>query len=155
MCLIVMANFQTGDVHQVEVRVACVPPAARVLLVEDNPDHAFLALTVLHQVLGEWTDVVVAQSHDEAVEILRQFTEFDHPDLVMLDLRLPDDGGFGVLSALRENPALASLPVFVVTSSLFDQDVALSYQLGATAVLAKPLSRAVLRAELKRLSALV
>jgi CheY-like chemotaxis protein len=59
-----------------------------------------------------------------------------------------------VLQAARSNEALTSVPMFVITSSLYDRDIAESYELGASAVLCKPLSRAKLRDELVRVGAL-
>lgn len=127
---------------------------ARVLLVEDNSDHAFIAVTVLRQLLGPASEVIVAENADEAIGLIREFTDQDRPDLILVDLRLPDNGGFGVLSAVRAHAPSANVPLFVVTSSLYDRDVALSYELGASAVLCKPLSRAQLREELVRIGAL-
>lgn len=125
----------------------------RIFLVEDNADHAFIALTILRQVLGDHLEVLHAQSADEAFDMITQFTEHDRPDLMLLDLRLPDHGGFAILSAARAQDELAEVPVFVITSSMYDRDIAESYQLGATAVLSKPLSRAKLRDELARVGA--
>jgi CheY-like chemotaxis protein len=59
-----------------------------------------------------------------------------------------------VLSAAHNHEACAQVPTLVITSSLYDQDVAQSYQLGASAVLNKPLSRASLREELVRIGSL-
>jgi CheY-like chemotaxis protein len=73
----------------------------RVLLVEDDPEHAFIAVTVIRQVLGDGCEVVVAETADEALGVIRHFTEQDRPDLMLVDLRLPDKGGFAVLSAAR------------------------------------------------------
>lgn len=129
-------------------------PAVRIFLVEDNPDHVFIALTVVKQVLGEEIELVHAANADEALLMIAQFTEQDRPDLFLVDLRLPDNGGFSVLQAARANEALVSVPMFVITSSLYDRDIAESYQLGASAVLCKPLSRAKLRDELVRVGAL-
>ncbi len=129
-------------------------PAVRIFLVEDNPDHVFIALTVVRQVLGDDIELVVAQNTDEALLMIAQFTEHDRPDLFLVDLRLPDNGGFAVLQAARANEATAAVPMFVITSSLYDRDIAESYQLGASAVLCKPLSRAKLRDELVRVGAL-
>jgi CheY-like chemotaxis protein len=109
----------------------------RIFLVEDNADHVFIALTVIRQVLGDAIDMIHAR-----------------PDLFLVDLRLPDNGGFSVLQAMRNNPALETVPVFVITSSLFDRDIAKSYELGASAVLCKPLSRASFKDELVRIGAL-
>lgn len=131
-----------------------ITPAVRIFLVEDNPDHVFIALTVVRQVLGDDIEIVHAQNADEALEMITQFTEHDRPDLFLVDLRLPDNGGFSVLEATRSNEALVSVPMFVITSSLFDRDIAESYELGASAVLCKPLSRARLRDELVRVGAL-
>jgi CheY-like chemotaxis protein len=126
----------------------------RIFLVEDNPDHVFIALTVIKQVLGDEIELVHAQDANEALLMIAQFTEHDRPDLFLIDLRLPDNGGFLVLQAVRNQEALISVPVFVITSSLYDRDIAESYQLGASAVLCKPLSRAKLREELVRVGAL-
>ena len=126
----------------------------RVFLVEDNPEHSFIAVTVLHQLLGEASEVIVAENAEEALTLIDHFTEHDRPDLMLVDLRLPDNGGFEVLSAARSHEACAQVPKFVLTSSLYDQDVAQSYQLGASAVLCKPLSRANLREELVRIGKL-
>jgi CheY-like chemotaxis protein len=105
-------------------------------------------------VLGEEIELVHAQNADEALLMISQFTEQDRPDLFLVDLRLPDNGGFSVLQAARSNEALSSVPMFVITSSLYDRDIAESYELGASAVLCKPLSRAKLRDELVRVGAL-
>jgi CheY-like chemotaxis protein len=126
----------------------------RVFLVEDNPEHSFIAVTVIRQLLGEASEVIVAENAEEAVGLIGQFTEQDRPDLMLVDLRLPENGGFAVLSASRLHEPTAHVPTFVITSSLYDQDIAQSYELGASAVLCKPLSRASLREELIRIGKL-
>jgi len=126
----------------------------RVFLIEDNPEHSFIAVTVIRQLLGEASEVIVAENADEAIGLISQFTEHDRPDLMLVDLRLPDNGGFAVLTAARSNEACMSVPSFVITSSLYDQDIAQCYELGASAVLGKPLSRASLREELIRIGKL-
>jgi CheY-like chemotaxis protein len=129
-------------------------PCVRIFLVEDNPDHVFIALTVIRQVLGDGIEMLHAQTANEALDMIGQFTEHDRPDLFLVDLRLPDNGGFSMMSAARSSEACASVPLFVITSSMFDRDIAESYELGASAVLSKPLSRAKLREELVRIGAL-
>lgn len=126
------------------------PIGFRILLVEDNPDHAFVALTVARQVLGDCIELIHAQNADEAVDLIGQFTAEDRPDLFMVDLRLPDNGGFSVLTAVRGSTACEHVPLFVITSSGYDRDIAECYQLGASAVLCKPLSRAIFREETAR-----
>ncbi len=127
---------------------------ARVFLVEDNPEDSFIAVRVLHQLLGEGSEIIIAESADQAFDLIHRFTEHDRPDLILVDLRLPDSSGLEVLSAARDHEACAQVPTLVITSSLYDQDVAQSYQLGASAVLNKPLSRACLREELVRIGSM-
>jgi len=122
----------------------------RILLVEDNADHAFVALTVARQVLGECIELIHAQNADEAVDLIGHFTAEDRPDLFMVDLRLPDNGGFSVITAIKGSTACENVPLFVITSSGYDRDIAECYQMGASAVLCKPLSRAIFREEIAR-----
>ena len=63
---------------------------ARVFLVEDNPEHSFIAAKVLYQLLGEESEIIVVENADEALYLLHRFTEHDRPDLILVDLRLPD-----------------------------------------------------------------
>ena len=142
-------NEQDKEKDQ-DKELSVLSPAVRIFLVEDNPDHVFIALTVVRQVLGDDIELVHAQNADEALLMIAQFTEQDRPDLFLVDLRLPDNGGFSVLQAARSNEALTTVPMFVITSSLYDRDIAESYQLGASAVLCKPLSRAIFREEIAR-----
>ncbi|MGH7950232.1 MAG: response regulator [Candidatus Binataceae bacterium] len=128
--------------------------AVRIFLVEDNPDHAFIVLNIARQVLGDSIEMVHAQNADEAILMIEQFTDEDRPDLFLVDLRLPDNGGFSVLSAAHNNESCAGVPKFVITSSMYDKDIAESYELGAAAVLSKPLSRARFKEELVRVGAL-
>jgi CheY-like chemotaxis protein len=122
----------------------------RIFLVEDNSEHVFITLTVIRQLLGESSEVIVAENADEALELIAHFTDADRPDLMLIDLRLPQNGGFSILSAIRANHVIEHVPVFVITSSLYDRDIAESYELGASAVLCKPLSRAKFKEELAR-----
>ncbi len=131
-----------------------ISDGTRILLVEDNSDHAFVALTVAKQVLGEYINLILAENADEAVEVIGHFTEEDHPDLFLIDLRLPDSGGFAVLEAIRTNQACSEVPLLVITGSDYDRDIAECYQRGASAVLCKPLSRARFKEELARVGML-
>ena len=126
------------------------PIGIRILLVEDNADHAFVALTVARQVLGECIELIHAQNANEAVDLIGHFTAEDRPDLFMVDLRLPDNGGFSVISAVKGSTACENVPLFVITTSGYDRDIAECYELGASAVLCKPLSRAIFRDEIAR-----
>src|SRR5260370_29632401 len=103
--------------EQDKEELAQLTPAVRIFLVEDNPDHVFIALTVVKQVLGEEIELVHAQNADEALLMISQFTDNDRPDLFLVDLRLPDNGGVFVLQGGRGHQAPHPGPMFVITSS--------------------------------------
>ncbi|HQE99989.1 MAG TPA: response regulator, partial [Anaerolineae bacterium] len=105
---------------------------ATVLVVEDDPEVAeMLRLTLEH----EGHRVVVAASGEAALRLARQ----EQPDLISLDIRLPDLDGFEVLQLLKRNPDTASIPV-VIVSVVFDQDRGL--RLGAVDYFTKPVDEA-------------
>ena len=74
-------------------------PAVRIFLVEDNPDHVFIALTVVRQVLGDDIELVHAAECRRGAADDRSVHRAGSPDLFLVDLRLPDNGGFSVLQA--------------------------------------------------------
>lgn len=94
----------------------------RVLLVEDNPDHALLVTQCLRSEFGLGLSIEVAQSGEEALERIELGPALEEPDIVLLDLYLPGLSGLEVLARLRD--AGDSRPVVLVTSCN-DQQVAL------------------------------
>ena len=83
--------------------------ALTVLSVDDEPDITDLASFHLH---GAGYEVLTASSGREAIEIVYS----RHPDLVLLDLMLPDIDGFSVCEILRHNPATAAMPIIIVSA---------------------------------------
>ena len=113
-----------------------------ILLVEDNPHDLELTLIALErsQLANE---VIVVRDGADALDYLHvrgAFAEREHgnPAVVLLDLKLPKVDGLEVLGAIRENPALKSLPVVMLTSSREEQDLVRSYELGVNAYVVKP-----------------
>ncbi len=113
-----------------------------ILLVEDNPHDLELTLIALErsQLANE---VIVVRDGADALDYLHvrgAFAEREHgnPAVVLLDLKLPKVDGLEVLGAIRENPALKSLPVVMLTSSREEQDLIRSYELGVNAYVVKP-----------------
>ena len=62
------------------------------------------------------------------------------PDLLMLDLMMPEQGGLEVLEILRSRPATAALPVIVLTALDDEVNIRAGFDLGATDYLTKPFS---------------
>ena len=78
---------------------------------------------------------------EEAMEFLSRknaYTGAPRPDLILLDLNLPRKDGREVLSELKTDPDLRTIPVVVLTTSKDDRDVAQAYQLQANCYIAKP-----------------
>ncbi len=82
----------------------------RVAIIEDNPDATLLLRRVL-QAHGEYQ---IDEAHDgrAGLEMVRQ----QPPDLILLDMMMPELDGFGVLDGLKEDERLKDVPVIVVTA---------------------------------------
>ena len=101
----------------------------KVLVVEDDEDIANLIRLHLS---GDGREVLIAQRGDEAIEMAQR----ERPDLITLDVLLPDADGFGVLERLKSDPVTRKIPVIVV-SILQDRDDGL--RLGAVDYITKPI----------------
>lgn len=83
----------------------------RVAIVDDHP-HVRLLIRRILQAQGEY-DLFEAEDGISALTLIQQ----EKPDLVILDLMMPEMDGFSVLDALRKDPETASIPVIVVTAA--------------------------------------
>jgi CheY-like chemotaxis protein len=127
----------------------------RILLVEDDPNDAELALAVLTESRLAY-DVVHVGDGQAALDCLREWGALEgrrgsHPAVVLLDLELPKVDGFEVLVAIKADPRLRSIPVVVLTSSREQQDLVRSYDLGVNAFVVKPVEFAELSAAIREL----
>jgi CheY-like chemotaxis protein len=118
----------------------------RLLLVEDNPADVRLAQEVFRE--GSiHPEIDVACDGVEALEFLRRHLAPSprRPDLVLLDLNLPRMDGREVLKEMSADPALASIPVIVLTTSDAPRDVSHCLEQGAMRVYSKPIDLASFR----------
>lgn len=114
-----------------------------ILLVEDNEDDEILTIHALrsNHISNE---VVVARDGAEALDYLfgrgqhagRDISEL--PALVLLDLNMPKVGGLEVLRQVRADERIKRVPIVVLTTSKEEQDLVLSYDLGANSYVRKP-----------------
>ena len=102
-----------------------------VLLVEDNADHRYVYSQVLRRAGFR---VQEATTGSEGVDRARELM----PDVVLVDLMLPDMDGWGVTSSLKADARTAHIPVLVVSVRAFPQDHARSIEAGAARHLDKP-----------------
>lgn len=115
----------------------------RILYVEDEPDIRTVAKLALEMV-GGYT-VKICASGDEA---LREAANFA-PDMILLDVMMPGMDGPTTLKALREQPALAQVPVAFMTAKVQPAEVAYFRSLGARDVIAKPFDPMALAAQVR------
>lgn len=109
-----------------------IPPLRRILLVEDEPDIQIVARLALESVGG--FSVEVCSSGREALARANEVA----PDLVLLDVLMPDLDGPATLRGLRSLPALASTPVVFLTAKVQAHEVEGYRRIGAADVIAKP-----------------
>src|SRR5688572_23476016 len=120
------------------------PPGKHtILLIEDSESDALLMQRALRK--SAITDCVhIARSGKEAVEYLKGVgpfsnrQEFPLPQLVLLDLQMPEMHGLKVLEWIRAQPEFRSTVVIVLSSSRLAGDVQLAYKLGSNSYLVKP-----------------
>lgn len=123
-----------------EMSESCHP--IDILLVEDNPADARLTIEALKEA-KVCNGLFVVEDGIEALEFLRkedQYLDAPTPDLILLDLNLPKMSGQEVLSAIKEDPVLHSIPVVVLTTSEADKDVLEAYDLHANCYVVKPVN---------------
>jgi len=102
----------------------------RVLYIEDETDLQWLVKHILESVGG--FEVLVCGSGADGLRQVREFV----PDLILLDVMMPEMDGFSVLRALRAMPESAAVPVVFLTARTPQGD---EYrELGADGVIAKP-----------------
>jgi two-component system OmpR family response regulator len=121
-----------------------MPPALRkVLVVEDNHDIRTIVKAALEMVGG--LEVRACESGTEALDAI---AEFD-PQLMLLDVMMPDLDGPSVLDRLRERPETAALPIVFLTAKAAPSEVERLRALGALDVLTKPFDPLTLHEQVK------
>lgn len=105
----------------------------RVLVVEDSPTMRQLLVFALKRMKG--VQIVEAQ---DGMDGLRKVTS-DHFDLVFVDINMPIMDGLKLISLIRSDPNLASMPICVITTEGAREDRERAHQLGADEFLAKPI----------------
>ena len=105
----------------------------KILVVDDEPDAVEL---IEFNLKGAGFDVVTADDGTEALKKARTFS----PDLLILDLMLPEVDGLEVCKILRRDSATAALPILMLTAKAAEIDRVLGLELGADDYITKPFS---------------
>ncbi|HUR46927.1 MAG TPA: response regulator [Candidatus Saccharimonadales bacterium] len=115
-----------------------------LLIVDDSDDDVFILMRALRK-NGVTYSVESAANGAQAIKyleaLLREDPEAaDLPLMVLLDIKMPQVDGHEVLAWIRSQPALRQLPVYVLSSSELQTDIARARELGAVDYWTKPLA---------------
>jgi two-component system response regulator len=122
----------------------------KIILVEDNAeDIAFTRRVLKHNELNG--SLIVATNGKEALEALQSMNGSDLPELILLDINLPDISGIDLLTLIKKEQRLKDIPVVILTGSNEDQDIQKCYDLGASSYLVKPISNGALMLVVEKL----
>jgi CheY-like chemotaxis protein len=121
------------------------PSNINILIVEDDPDQ--LALADVRVSMAGYS-VRVA---DSQASLLRSLAEQGAPDLILLDVTLPDGDGFDILRRLRSLASFAPLPIVMLTAKTDPNDIAKGIRLGADGYVTKPYSKEVVATVIKHI----
>lgn len=112
-----------------------------VLYIEDNPGDALLMKEIFRTSLFP-VHLSLARNGERALQMLREATDFSgkpRPDIILLDLTLPDLTGHEVLTAIRKEEAWKEMPVLVMSSTQSGQDLLSCYEDQANFYIVKPM----------------
>ena len=113
-----------------------------ILLVDDDP----ISLELLAGILGSAYDCPRAMDGGQALD---QVAAEPPPDLILLDLNLPDMDGFELCRRIKSDDRLASIPIIFITATGSAENEVRGLNLGAVDFLTKPFSAAVVQARVK------
>lgn len=132
-----LENTDSGLINQ----YAAPHPKPRLLVVDDQP----INIQVLYQVFGAEYQVFMATSGAQALEMCKK----NQPDLILLDIVMPDMDGFEVCAKIKENPETRAIPVIFLTALNDAAEETRGLELGAVDFIAKPVNPAVVQARVR------
>jgi len=120
------------------------PVKRRILVVDDEPDTVEL---IEYNLRNAGFEVLIAYNGQEALQRARR----EQPDLIVLDLMLPEIDGLDVCKALRRDPMTADIPILMCTARASETDRIVGLEIGADDYVTKPFSPRELVLRIKNL----
>jgi diguanylate cyclase (GGDEF)-like protein len=111
---------------------------AKIMIVDDEPINIDVVQAFLET--EKYRNFVTVEDSTQALSVLEE----TRPDLLLLDLLMPEISGFDILAAVRAHPKFKYLPVIILTASTDTQNKLKALDLGATDFLSKPLDQSEL-----------
>jgi len=108
-----------------------------ILIVDDEPAN----LEILSEALEDKYDIMCATNGEDALEAARE----DLPDLILLDVMMPEMDGYQICRALKADPLTVDIPVIFLTGLSGNSDEAKGLELGAVDYISKPINIPIVR----------
>jgi CheY-like chemotaxis protein len=119
------------------------PADQKLLLVEDNEDNRIIYSTVLRHI---GYTVIEALDGVQAIALARS----ELPDLILMDISIPEVDGWEATRILRADPATRDIPIIALTAHALADDRERATAVGFTSYLAKPVEPRAVAAEVRR-----
>ncbi len=114
-----------------------------ILLVEDNEDHIFFSKRAMEKAFNGKYSLSVVKDGASAIRFLKKLDEYHNvptPNIIILDLKLPDKSGVEVLEEVKSDKRLKTIPVVVLTTSDSEKDITMCYKFGCNSFIKKPIN---------------
>jgi len=105
-----------------------------ILYIEDNPDNRLLVRRILE---AEGYVVIEATCGQEGLDFAAQPTQ--HPDLILMDINLPDMDGYEVTRRIRQMPHMTRTPIVAMTANVMQGDKEKTLEAGCNSYIQKPI----------------
>lgn len=116
---------------------------SKILIVEDEHDINRLIELVL--LSDGYHNIKKAYDGQEALNIIKNYM----PDLVLLDVMLPEIDGFTVCKAIKQDIRLKNIPIIMLTAKKMEEDIVKGFECGAIDYITKPFSNKILLARIR------
>ena len=104
----------------------------RILYIEDSPSNRLLVTRILS---AEGYEVLEAADGVEGINVARS----EHPDLILMDMNLPEVDGYELTETFRSDPDLTDIPVVAMTANVMQGDREKALQAGCVGYIPKPI----------------
>ena len=116
---------------------------ATILYVEDNADNRTLVRRIL---IAEGYNLLEAANATQALEILKD----TQPNLILMDINMPDMDGYSLTTKIKETPGLESIPIIALTANVMRGDRERSLEAGCDGYIQKPIDIDLLSEQIER-----
>lgn len=114
----------------------------KILIVDDTPAN----INLLGQSLQNKYDIIVATNGHDAIRLAQ---EVPSPDLILLDIMMPDLDGYEVCERLKKSVVTSKIPIIFVTAMGENEDEARGFEVGGVDYITKPISPLIVRARIQ------